>query len=53
MHAEDGVFGETEIQQQAAAVPVLRHMSDAEFLSPAGVSSRNIVTLKNNIAGDV
>ena len=46
MDAENRVFGETKIQQQAAAMTILRHVRDAEFFSLSRVELGNVSTLE-------
>src|SRR5437588_2080204 len=40
--AEDGVFGEVEVEQQAPSVSVFRHVRDAEFVALARARARDV-----------
>ncbi|HZH31246.1 MAG TPA: hypothetical protein VEY11_10840, partial [Pyrinomonadaceae bacterium] len=46
MVAEDGIFGEREIEQQAAPVPVFGNVREAEFAARARIEPRDVAPLE-------
>src|SRR5437899_2848043 len=50
VNTEDGVLCQTEIKQQAATMPVFRHVSNAQFLSFPRFDSRDVAAFESDFA---